>query len=133
MLFQLLVVLFPCVNAINPLIAHVGMADPHMHIWEGPNSSRVYLYATHDTPKPHAGQVGFRMTNWWVWSSEDLVNWKMEDIVEPNSTLSWDNVTDECWATDAATRNGSTYFYLSVGPKQIGVVKSSTYTGPWEA
>lgn len=30
----------------------------------------------------------FRMTDWWVWSSTDLVNWKMETKVLP-STLSW--------------------------------------------
>ena len=52
------------------------------------------------------------------------VNWNLEATVEPNSTLSWDNVTDECWATDAATVNGTTFFFLSVGPMQIGVVAS---------
>ena len=99
-----------------------------------PAHSRVFLYATHDTPhgKSRDLRSEFRMDNWWVWSSEDLVEWSLEDIVYPNSTLAWDNFTQECWATDAATRNGTTYFYLSVGPKQIGVVASPNGpTGPF--
>ena len=73
------------------------------------------------------------MTDWWVWSSTDLINWKMETKVQP-SALSWENVNTsvECWATDAASfANGKTYFYLSVGPKQVGVVSGSTPTGPF--
>jgi hypothetical protein len=38
----------------------------------------------------------------------------------------------ECWATDAASfPDGKTFFYLSVGPKQIGVVVGDTPTGPF--
>ena len=111
--------------ARNPIVPGIGMADPHMHVFESVNESRVYLYATHDYSKGEAGGLGFRMDNWWVWSSDDLVTWQLEDVVYPNKTLTWDNMTQECWATDAAMRNGSTFFYLSVGPKQIGVVSSS--------
>lgn len=67
-----------------------------------------------------------------MWSSADLVSWTLENTVSPNTRLSWDNLTDECWATNAVTVNGTTYFYLSMGPKQIGVVHSVTGpTGPF--
>lgn len=51
----------------------------------------------------------------------------------PTSVLAWEtNVTEkECWATDAAQKDGSTYFYVSVGPTQIGVLKGASATGPF--
>jgi hypothetical protein len=130
-------------DAANPIVPGIGQADPHMHVWPT-NPGKVILYATHDCNKGgRAGpcaktnptnDLGFYMTDWWVWSSFDLVNWKLETTVLPD-TLSWENVNTsvECWATDAASfANGSTYFYLSVGPKQVGVVSSSTPTGPFK-
>ena len=65
----------------NPIVDGVGMADPHMHVWPA-DPSRVFLYSTHDC-SPHgrppcvaapeaegqAGAPGFRMDDWWVWSS----------------------------------------------------------------
>jgi hypothetical protein len=113
-----------------------------MHVWAS-DPNKVVLYATHDCNKHgNAGPcvktkragVGFYMTDWWVWSSVDLVNWKLETTVLPD-TLSWDNAgnASECWATDAASfPNGTTYFYLSVGPKQVGVVSSTSPTGPFK-
>jgi hypothetical protein len=48
------------VEARNPIVPFVGMADPHAHVF--PGSDRVYLYATHDN-SPNAS--GFGMRNWW--------------------------------------------------------------------
>ena len=51
------------------------------------------------------------------------------------AAISWENVNTsvECWATDAASfANGKTYFYLSVGPKQVGVVSGDSPTGPFK-
>ena len=110
-----------------------------MHVWSS-NTDKVFLYATHDCSKSgkdpcviKKDRLGFRMTSWWVWESTDLVTWSMVNEVKPTQ-LSWENVntTQECWATDAASfPNGTTYFYLSVGPKQIGVVVSSNPGGPF--
>ena len=78
-------------------------------------------------------RLDFYMTDWWVWSSIDLVSWNLERKVFP-TVFKWDvggNIS-ECWATDAASLpNGQTFFYLSVGPKQIGVLKGATPTGPF--
>jgi hypothetical protein len=49
-------------------------------------------------------------------------------------SIKWDdvNASQECWATDAASfPNGTTAFFLSVGPKQIGVVTGPTPDGPF--
>ena len=135
--------------ASNPLVPGIGMADPHMHVFPH-NPDVVQLYSTHDCNKgrngpcvreriePGHSAVGaagpdFRMVDWWVWSSTDLVDWNMETKVLPKS-LKWDdaNASQECWATDAASfPNGTTAFYLSVGPKQIGVVTGPTPNGPF--
>ena len=137
--------------ASNPLVPDIGMADPHMHVFPS-DPNRVQLYSTHDCNKGRdgpcvreqepshggggsvgAGAPDFRMIDWWVWSSEDLVDWKMETKVLPKS-IKWDdvNASEECWATDAASfPNGTTAFYLSVGPKQIGVVTGPTPNGPF--
>jgi len=41
----LLLLALPLSQAKNPLVSHVGMADPHMHIFDG----KAYIYSTHDT------------------------------------------------------------------------------------
>lgn len=83
------------------------MADPHAHVWEAdPNT--VVLYATHDCNKQGSGDCtvqgkrpGFRMLDWWVWSSNDLRNWTLsENRVTPDMIVyENENTTDECWAT----------------------------------
>lgn len=85
------------------------MADPHMHVWPS-DPDKVLLYATHDCSLPGrapcvaSSELGFFMTDWWVWSSFDLVHWTLERKVLP-STLSWENesTSTQCWATDAAS------------------------------
>ena len=126
-------------NAANPIVTGAGLADPHMHVWPG-NSKEVFLYATHDCSKSGTGscslsrgELGFRMTDWWIWSSADLVNWTLRYVLPPTALL-WDGAknSEQCWATDAASfPNGTTLFYLSVGPRQIGVVKSDAPNGPF--
>jgi arabinoxylan arabinofuranohydrolase len=74
----------------------------------------------------------------WQWSSADFVHWSLDSYVFPNSstpgaewmahTAAADGV---CWATDAASRGGQYYFYLSVGSTAIGVVSGPTPKGPW--
>ena len=108
----------------NPILPGRGVCDPQVRIFNG----SVYLYATHDySPKSR----GFRMDNWWVWHSDDLVHWSLVSILKPEETFLRRPFT-ECWATDAASRNGKYYFYFSAGPKQIGVVVGDTPVGPWK-
>ncbi|WP_380805663.1 hypothetical protein [Sphingobium tyrosinilyticum] len=38
--------------------------------------------------------------------------------------------SSQCWATDAASRNGKFYLYFSIGPEDIGVVESGRPEGP---
>lgn len=65
-----------CARAANPIVPNVGMADPHIHLFNGV----FYLYATHDFAP---NNTGFRMDNWWVWASPDLVRKRRARLVSP--------------------------------------------------
>ena len=114
---------FPSLHAQNPLIPNQGVNDPHIRIFE----DKAYLYATHDRSKDN---TRFAMDNWWIWSSEDLVSWKLESILKPEDTYIG-KTFDQCWATDAAYRNGTYYWYFSEGNRQAGVVVGESPAGPW--
>lgn len=63
----------------NPIVPGLGLADPHAVVY----GDRVYVYAGHDFS---ATNTTFVMKEWWVWSSADLVNWKQEGTLKPEST-----------------------------------------------
>jgi len=108
----------------NPIIPGRGVCDPHIRVFDG----TFYMYATHDYSPENRF---FRMDNWWVWHSDDLVHWNLASILKPEETFVR-KALDECWATDAGMRDGKYYFYFSAGPKQIGVVTGDTPAGPWK-
>ena len=63
----------------NPLLPGKGVCDPHVRIYDG----RAYLYATHDKSSENQHYV---MEDWWIWSSDDLVNWRHECTIKPEDT-----------------------------------------------
>ena len=110
-------------SAGNPLLPGQGVCDPQVRVFNG----QVYLYATHDYSPQNKG---FRMDDWWLWSTTDFLHWKHETTLQPEQTYLGKPFMD-CWATDAATRNGKYYWYFSAGRDDIGVVVSDTPVGPW--
>ena len=93
-----------------------------MHVYNG----RVYLYATHDRC-PHNDI--YRMDDWKVFSSDDLLNWKLEYTLCPEDTFL--GKCEECYATDAAERNGKYYMYFSHQQKCTGVAVADRPEGPY--
>jgi hypothetical protein len=110
--------------AANPIIPNQGVNDPHIHIFNG----KAYLYATHDKS---ADNTTFIMEDWWIWSSEDLVNWTLESVLDPEDTYIGKGF-ESAWATDAAEKNGKYYWYFSEANEQTGVVVGETPIGPWK-
>ena len=108
----------------NPIVVGKGLCDPQVRIY----GDQAYLYATHDAVP---GSDKFIMNDWWVWHSSDLVHWKQVSTLRPEDTY-WGKPCNQCWATDAMSRNGQYYFYFSRGPEEIGVVRSDTPAGPWK-
>ena len=103
-----------------------GVNDPHIHIFD----ERAYLYASHDFSVENSR---FVMKDWQVWSSDDLLNWKLESTLRPEDTYIGAPM-DGCWATDAVEKDGRYYWAFSeVNPPciQIGMVVSDAPAGPW--
>jgi len=107
----------------NPILPGRGVCDPHVRIF----GDKAYLYATHDLAPD---STRFVMTDWWIWSSADLVHWTHECTLRPEDTYIGPGF-QSCWATDAAEKNGRYYWYFSEGSKRTGVVVAETPTGPW--
>lgn len=128
MVLMLSVIVLPNSQAENPIVKNVGMADPHARFLPSwPN--KLFIFATHDFSN---NNTDFVMEDWWVWSTEDLRNYELISVLKP---MPWvpHEALNECWATDAIERDGAVYWYLSVGPTEIAVVKSSNGpSGPWE-
>ncbi len=98
------------------------MCDPHIHIFQ----SRAYLYATHDAP---GYTEGFCMKDWQIWSSKDLIDWQLDAVIDPKEFYC--GSMDQCWAVDAAYRNGTYYLYFSTGDWGVGVAVSEHPAGPF--
>ena len=107
----------------NPVIRNKGVNDPHIRIIDG----KAYLAASHDKSIENKK---FIMEDWWLWSSDDLVNWKPEYILKPEETYIG-KPFDGCWAPDIVKRNGKYYWYFSERNQQSGVMVADSPTGPW--
>lgn len=106
-----------------------GVTDPHIHVFEG----RAYLYASHDHS---AENCGFVMKDWQVWSSDDLLNWRLESTLKPEDTYIGAPM-DGCWATDVVEKDGKYYWVFSVVDtaahhQHVGMVASDAPGGPWQ-
>lgn len=114
-------------GAANPVVVGKGMCDPSVRIYE----DKVYAYCTHDVSQENKY---FTMTNWWVWSSTNLVDWQLKGTVQPEDTY-YKHSSTACWATDGISRDGRYYFYFTLALKkgnEIGVMSSTSPAGPWK-
>jgi beta-xylosidase len=122
-IFVLLLGAYNFISASNPIIPYVGMADPHIFIF----NNKAYLFTTRD--KDSAAHK-FVMPEWNIWSSTNLVDWKHERTINPTETYM--GKSDNCWATDHAFRNGKYYFYFSNGNVDTGVMIADKPEGPYK-
>ncbi len=94
-------------------------ADPAIRVF----GDTYYLYPTSDKPN-------WQTTDFSVWSSPNLVDWKRETMVmDVTRDLSWARI--EAWAPDAIERNGTYYFYFCA-QQNIGVATSKSPLGPFK-
>jgi beta-xylosidase len=93
-------------------------ADPSIRVF----GDTYYLYPTSDKPN-------WLTTDFSVWSSRNLVDWKKEGmILDVTKDLKWAKI--KAWAPDCVERNGKFYFYFCAEEK-IGVATSDKPTGPF--
>jgi hypothetical protein len=93
-------------------------ADPAIRVF----GDTYYVYPTSDKPN-------WMTTDFSVWSSKNLVDWKKEGmILDVTKELKWANI--KAWAPDCIERNGTYYFYFCADGK-IGVGTAKTPAGPF--
>lgn len=111
-------------RAANPLLP---AADPHAAIFD----KQVWIYPT----------GGGRPTEFYAWSSKDLVKWEKHGPVFRLSAAGWikdDGASNHwAWAPCAVEAGGKYYFYYSVGPQnptpsRIGVAVADSPAGPFK-
>ncbi len=106
------------------ILAGGGLADPHAIVENG----RVYIFCGQDkSPKT---EDTWRMTNWNIFSSDNLIDWKKEGEILPNDTYMTDY--NNCWAGYITKRNDIYYWFFSNKNFDIGVMTSKNICGPYK-
>lgn len=123
------IALAPGCRADNPIIQTKYTADPAPMMY----SNTVYLYTSHDEDDAR----GFKMFNWMLYTTTDMVNWTDRGIIggvkEPHQTFSWSDGHD-AWAPQCIERKGKFYLYCPFpykGRMAIGVAVADSPTGPF--
>lgn len=130
--FMVLVVSF-IVKAQNPIIKHVFTADPAPLVYH----DTLFLYSGHDTASVEA--TNYKMPDWHIFSTTDMVNWKDHGVCLSPRTFAW--ATGDAYAAQCVERDGKFYWYVSTfhksdenskGGAAIGVAVSDRPTGPFK-
>jgi len=109
----------------NPISSLIGrpVCDTHIVEWKG----RLYMFAGHDFS---LDSKGYDLRDWWVWSTADMLEWRLESVLKPEDTF-LKRPFKSCWATFGVPFPDGWRYYFSAGPKEIGVVTAETPAGPW--
>lgn len=111
-------------SAQEPVIQTKYTADPAPMVYDG----TVYLYTTHDEDDAE----GFKMQDWLLYSSKDMVNWTDHGAVASLKDFKWIDKTNGAWAEQVIERNGKFYMYCPIHGNGIGVLVSDTPYGPFK-
>ena len=113
----------------NPIIKEKYTGDPAALVY----NDKVYLYAGHDEALNDFNF--YKMNEWLVYSSSDMVNWQEHPVPLKVSNFTW--AKSDAWASQVIERNGKFYWYVTVEHntikgKSIGVAVSDSPTGPFK-
>ena len=118
----------------NPLSANQFMADPTSVEYNG----RLYVYATNDQQQfdyCHGIAINdySKITSLVCLSTADFVNWTNHGTIDVKAAAPWISTS---WAPSVVSReeaDGKTHFYLyfTNSASGIGVLTSTSPTGPW--
>lgn len=114
-------------RAQNPIIQTKFTADPAPMVYH----DTVFLYTSHDEDDAK----NFKMFNWMLYTSTDMVNWTDHGSVASLKTFNW-TAENGAWAPQCIPRNGKFYLYVPVARKGaamgIGVAVSDSPYGPFK-
>jgi hypothetical protein len=115
--------------ASDPIIQTRFTADPAPLVHDGV----VYLYTSHDEDDA----TGFKMLDWRLYSSTDMVNWTDRGVVASLKTFPWAVQSNDAWAPQVIERGGKFYLYVPISvagsPKNvIAVAVADNPAGPFK-
>lgn len=111
----------------NPIIQTKFTADPAPMVY----NNTVFLYTTRDQAEPEEGMAGFKMKEWLLYTSTDMVNWTDHGVIASLESFAWANHDNGAWAPQCIERNGKFYLYCPLHGKGIGVLVADTPYGPF--
>ncbi|MBR6081965.1 MAG: family 43 glycosylhydrolase, partial [Salinivirgaceae bacterium] len=88
----------------NPIIKTVFTPDPAPYV----HGDTVYLFVDHDEDDA----TYFKMKDWLLFSTTDMVNWTYLGAPVSTETFSWAAQGDRAWASQAVERGGKWYWYV---------------------
>lgn len=108
-----------------PIIQTKYTADPAPLVY----NDTVFLYTSHDEDDA----MGFKMMNWLLYYSTDMVNWTEHGVVASLKNFEWVPYDNGAWAVQCVERNGKFYLYCPMpGGVGIGVLVADTPYGPFK-
>lgn len=124
--YIVLILMFCCQLSFtqNPITQAKGVSDPHVRVF----NDTIYLYSGHDhNPQDQT----WDMRDWRVFSTTNLLDWKLEKYISPRNNY-MNNQSQDCWASDASSRNDKYYFYFSDRKRGIGVMSANHPSGDFK-
>lgn len=112
------------VNAQRPIIQTKYTADPAPMVY----NDTVFLYTMHDEDDAE----GFKMQDWLLYTSTDMVNWTDHGVVASLKSFDWVKRDNGAWAEQVVERNGKFYMYCPIHGNGIGVLVSDSPYGPFK-
>lgn len=106
-----------------PLIQTKYTADPAPFVF----NDTIYLYTTHDEDDSE----GFKMKDWLLYTSTDMVNWQDHGAVASLKDFKWYKGDNGAWAEQVIERNGKWYMYCPIHGNGIGVLVADSPYGPF--
>lgn len=111
-------------NAQRTIIQTKYTADPAPMVY----NDTVFLYTTHDEDDAE----GFKMQDWLLYTSTDMVNWTDHGAVASLKSFDWVKRDNGAWAEQVIERNGKFYMYCPIHGNGIGVLVSDSPYGPFK-
>lgn len=108
----------------KPIIQTKYTADPAPMV----HNDTVFLYTSHDEDDA----TGFKMKDWLLYTSTDMVNWTEHGAVASLKDFSWVKPDNGAWAVQCIERNGKFYLYAPMHGQGIGVLVSDSPYGPFK-
>ncbi len=115
-------------SAQNPIVHTAFTPDPAPTV----AGDTVYLFTDHDEDDAQY----FKMKDWLLYSTTDMVNWTYRGTPLSLSTFPWARQDDNAWAAQAVEHKGKWYWYVcaedtTVHLHGIGVAVADRPEGPY--